>query len=126
MMHHGNTTSPSSPDEEAIQKTSKLSQSVLIAFGCCYGVLVALSLVTMTVGYTAFIKLFITPLSLFINNINALLDPVLYCLRMESVKDEVYPGFKISLRERKCSKDFRQDLMNVMEGVINNNEFLII
>lgn len=77
-------------DLETIKKTAKMSQSVLIAFAACYSPHAVASVLSRTMpGKFVFMELYIRPWCDCISFGNSLMNPVIYCLRLKSVRKAV-------------------------------------
>lgn len=75
------------------RKTAKMSQSILIVFALCLLPSCFIILFTSVIGYTIFIERYIRCWVSFVSLHNQLIDPIIYCVRLESVRNEVIRTF---------------------------------
>lgn len=99
VIHQGNATNPTLFNVETIRNASNLSRSVVIAFGCCYSPITLLALSSLTFENMHVFTMYIRPWSLLVIFSNPFLDPILYCLRMKSIRKEVFQVLRFQCRK---------------------------
>lgn len=75
-------------DVNLIQKVFKLSTSVLAVLGLCYFPFILYAIVRLIVGDLP-VFIYLRPWCFFATLMNPMLDPILYCVRLESIRQKV-------------------------------------
>lgn len=89
-----NSSRDSSSNIKTIRKTVRMSKSVLMAFGFCYIPYIVLVICNFVVGNSnSFLDVYMEPWCDFIALLNPLFDPIIYCLRLNRVRDVIYRMF---------------------------------
>ena len=76
-------------------RTSRMAKSILIAFGVCFSPVILVSVTQMLYpDYTIFISTYLRSWSYYITYLNPFLDPLIYCIRMKSIRSFLLSHFK--------------------------------
>ena len=77
-----------------IHRTNKMTRGILLVFGICFSpfVLILILIKTLT-SHQAFVSTYLRLWFLLVANLNPLLDPVVYCIRMKSVRKRMMKIF---------------------------------
>ena len=86
---HMKKRSETNTDHKLLIRTRRMSKNILAAFGVSYLPYIVLAIYQRVFGTTDFLEIYFQPWCDFIFLCNALWDPLIYCLRMKSIRNTI-------------------------------------
>ena len=95
MASRENSTKGNTESSRMVLRTSRMAKSILIVFGICFSPTVLISVIQMLLpDSVAYTSTYFRSWSYFFTYLNPFLDPVVYCIRMKSVRRCIMNCFK--------------------------------